>query len=122
MEYFLFNGVAKYTTASPRARKMSLFSSIIIMNILSYAIIRICLLLPYSNFYKKQAFDFLKRNSYTNVCMKFLCDPKLITPLLNRHSIFLKEMAIFKTDSADSADATDLADSADSADSADLDF
>ena len=97
MEYFLFNGMAKYTTASPRARKMSLFSSIIIMNILSYAIIRICLLLPYSNFYKKQAFDFLKRNSYTNVCMKFLCDPKFITPLLNRHSIFLKEMAIFKT-------------------------
>ena len=93
----MFNGMAKYTTASPRARKMSLFSSIIIMNILSYAIIRICLLLPYSNFYKKQAFDFLKRNSYTNVCMKFLFDPKLITPLLNRHLISLKEMAIFKT-------------------------
>ena len=31
---------------------------------------------------EKQAFDFLKRNSYTNVCLKFLCDAKLITPLI----------------------------------------
>ena len=28
---------------------------------------------------KKQAFDFLKINSSTNVCLKFLCDAKLIT-------------------------------------------
>ena len=27
-------------------------------------------------------FDFLKRNSYTNVFLKFLYDAKLITPLL----------------------------------------
>ena len=27
-------------------------------------------------------FDFVKINSYTNVCLKFLCDAKLITPLL----------------------------------------
>ena len=31
---------------------------------------------------KKQAFDFLKRNSYTNICLKFCYDAKLITPLL----------------------------------------
>ena len=31
---------------------------------------------------KKQAFDFLKRNSYANVCLKFLYDAKLITALL----------------------------------------
>ena len=31
---------------------------------------------------KKQAFDFLKINSYTNYCLKFLCDLKLITSLL----------------------------------------
>ena len=31
---------------------------------------------------KKKAFDFLKRNSYTNVCLKFLYDTKLITPFL----------------------------------------
>ena len=30
----------------------------------------------------KQAFDFLQRSSYTNVCLKFLCDVKLITLLL----------------------------------------
>ena len=36
----------------------------------------------YSNLHKKQAFDFLKRISYTNVCLKFLCDAKLIMPLL----------------------------------------
>ena len=29
-----------------------------------------------------QAFDFSKRNSYTNTCLKFLCDAKLITSLL----------------------------------------
>ena len=32
---------------------------------------------------KKQAFHFLKRNSYTNAYLKFLCDPKLITPILS---------------------------------------
>ena len=31
--------------------------------------------------FKKQAFDFYKTNSYTNVCFKFLSDAKLITPL-----------------------------------------
>ena len=31
---------------------------------------------------KKQAFDFLKRNSYTNVCLKSLYEAKLITLLL----------------------------------------
>ena len=35
----------------------------------------------HSNIYKKQVFDFLKRCSYTNVCLKFLCDV-LITQLL----------------------------------------
>ena len=30
----------------------------------------------------KQAFDFLKRNSHTNVSLKFLCDAKLITSFL----------------------------------------
>ena len=39
--FFLYIGVAKYTTASPPARKISLFSSIIITIILSYAIITI---------------------------------------------------------------------------------
>ena len=39
--FFLCIGLAKYTKASPPARKMSLFSSIIITIILSYAIIRI---------------------------------------------------------------------------------
>ena len=39
--FFLCIGPAKYTKASPPARKMSLFSSIIITIILSYAIIRI---------------------------------------------------------------------------------
>ena len=38
---FLCIGPAKYTKASPPARKMSLFSPIIITIILSYAIIRI---------------------------------------------------------------------------------
>ena len=32
---------------------------------------------------QKQAFSFLKRNSYTNVCLKFLYDAKLITPFLS---------------------------------------
>ena len=41
VEYFLSIASAKYTRASPPARKMSLFSSIIITIILSYAIIRI---------------------------------------------------------------------------------
>ena len=41
VEYLLCIGPAKYTKASPPARKMSLFSSIIITIILSYAIIRI---------------------------------------------------------------------------------
>ena len=41
VEYFLFISPAKYTRASLPARKMLLFSSIIITIILSYAIIRI---------------------------------------------------------------------------------
>ena len=43
--FFLCIGPAKYTKASPPARKMLLFSSIIITIILSYALIRICLIL-----------------------------------------------------------------------------
>ena len=39
--FFVCIGPAKYTIASPPARKMSLFSSIIIKIILSYVIIRI---------------------------------------------------------------------------------
>ena len=35
-----------------------------------------------SNLHQKQEFDFYKRNSYTNACLKFLCDAKLITSLL----------------------------------------
>ena len=31
---------------------------------------------------QKQAFDFLKRISYANICLKFPCDAKLIMPLL----------------------------------------
>ena len=31
---------------------------------------------------KRQAFDFFQRNSYTNICLKFLYDAKLMTPLL----------------------------------------
>ena len=41
MQYFLCVGSGKYTRVSPPARKMLLFSSIIITIILSYAIIRI---------------------------------------------------------------------------------
>ena len=41
VEYFLCIGSAKYTTASPPTRKISLFPSIIITIILSYAIIRL---------------------------------------------------------------------------------
>ena len=74
--------MAKHFRASPLARKISLFYSIIITIILSYAIIRISLLLLYSNFHKKRAFDFLKRKFCTNVCLKLRCDPKLITPFL----------------------------------------
>ena len=40
-EYFLYTGPAKHTRESPPARKMSLFSSILITIILFYAIIRI---------------------------------------------------------------------------------
>ena len=43
-------------------------------NLVSFFYIQICT--------KKQAFDFLKRNSYQNVCLKFLCNAKLITPPL----------------------------------------
>ena len=39
------NGTAKYTKASPQAMKMWLFSSIMITIILSYAIIRIYIIL-----------------------------------------------------------------------------
>ena len=42
------------------------------MNLVSFFYIRIST--------KKQPFYFLKRNSYTNVCFKFLCDAKLIFP------------------------------------------
>ena len=41
VEYFLCIGLAKYTRASPPARKMSFFSSIIITTISSYEIITI---------------------------------------------------------------------------------
>ena len=41
VEYSLFTGPAKYTRVSPPARKMSLFSSMIITIILSNAVIRI---------------------------------------------------------------------------------
>ena len=45
VEYFLFIGTAKHTKAAPLARKMSLFSSIIITIILSYEIIKIHIIL-----------------------------------------------------------------------------
>ena len=45
MLHFLCIGTAKYTKASPPARKMSLFSSIIITIILCYVIIRIYIIL-----------------------------------------------------------------------------
>ena len=45
VDYFLCIGTAKYTKASPPARKMSLFSSIIITIILCYVIIRIYIIL-----------------------------------------------------------------------------
>ena len=45
LEYFLSTGMAKYTIASPPARKMSLISSIIIAIILSCALIRIYIIL-----------------------------------------------------------------------------
>ena len=45
VEYFLCVGTAKYTKVSPPARKMSLFSSIIITINLSHAIIRIYIIL-----------------------------------------------------------------------------
>ena len=41
VEYYLSISPSKYARASPPARKMSLFSSIIITIVLSYAIIRI---------------------------------------------------------------------------------
>ena len=41
VEYFLWISPVEYTRASPSARKMSFFSSIIITIILSYAIIRV---------------------------------------------------------------------------------
>ena len=62
---------------------MSLFASIIITITLSYVIIRIYSPSSILEFPQKyQAFDFLKRNCYTNVCLKFFCDAKLITQLL----------------------------------------
>ena len=45
VEYFLCIVTAKYTKASPPARKMSLFSSIIIRIILSYVVIKIYIIL-----------------------------------------------------------------------------
>ena len=45
VEYFSCFGTTKYTKASPTARKMSLFSSIIITIILPHAIIRIYIIL-----------------------------------------------------------------------------
>ena len=65
-EYCLCNGMAKYTRALPPARKMLLFSSIIITIILSYAIIRIQSLFSIFESPQKQTFDFLQKISYTN--------------------------------------------------------
>ena len=79
---FLCIGSAKYTRGSPPARKMSLFSSIKTTIISSYAIIRISSPSSIFESTQKQAFDFLEGNSYTNVCLKFLCGAKLITTLL----------------------------------------
>ena len=45
VEYFSCTGTVKYTKASPPPRKMLLFPSIIIMTILSYAIIRVYIIL-----------------------------------------------------------------------------
>ena len=45
VEYFLYTGLVKYAKASPPARKMSLFSSIIVTIISSNATIRICTIL-----------------------------------------------------------------------------
>ena len=45
-----------------------------IVNIVSFFHIRIST--------KRQAFHFFQRNCYTNVCLKFLYDAKLMTPLL----------------------------------------
>ena len=45
VEYFLCIGAAKYIKASPSARKMSFFSSIIITIVLPYAIIKIYIIL-----------------------------------------------------------------------------
>ena len=82
-KHFLCTSTSKYSRASSPARKMSKFSSITITIIFSYAIIRIQS--PSSIFespQKKQASNFLKRNSYTNACLKPLCDAKLITLLV----------------------------------------
>ena len=65
-------GSTKNTRASASGRKMPLFSFSIITIILSYAIIRIQFLSIFESPQKKQAFDFLKRNFYTNVCLKLL--------------------------------------------------
>ena len=72
---FLCIGLAKYTRASPPARKMSLFSSIVITITLSYAIIRIWSI---SSIFKSPQ----KNRHSIFLCLKFLCDAKLITTLL----------------------------------------
>ena len=154
VEYFLWIGMAKYTKASPSARKMLLFSFIIITITLSYAIIRIYIVLHiywqvseteriaelhwligqivlekinqctsteyhlhsqecsfknpnvllrmrmllisrlhkqphymkfkqinilYLNLHKKQTFEFSKRNSYLNSCLKLFCEIDNVT-------------------------------------------
>ena len=70
-----------HRTSQP-AWKMSLFSFIIITIIVSHVIIRIRISFYIRISTKNNHSIFLKRNSYTNDCLKFLYDAKLITPLL----------------------------------------
>ena len=75
--YFLCIDLVKYNTASPPAKKITLFSSITI------TIIRIIRIQSPSIFEspQKKTLDFLKRRSYTNIYLKFLCNATLITLL-----------------------------------------
>ena len=57
------------------------FFHFFVLKCLVHTIKRGCFFI-YSNLHKKEAFDFLKQISYTIVCLKFLCDTKLIMPLL----------------------------------------
>ena len=50
------------------------FKKILIKRSLNLITLFIRLFALHSNIYKKQVFDFPKRYSYTNVCLKFLCD------------------------------------------------